>query len=124
MESRFSGKLWGLICLSIKQFLLCLVTLTIGTPWAICMKERWIAKNTIIDNKQLIFDGKGIQLLGKMIKWGFLCIITVGIYSLWVGLKYKEWVVYHTHAVDVAVAEVPALPVAENAAPEEALVEA
>lgn len=109
MESKFTGKLWGLICLGLKQFLLCLVTLTLGTPWAICMRERWIAKNTIIDNKQVIFDGKGIQLLGNMIKWGFLCIITLGIYSLWVGLKYKGWVVYHTHVVDIVPEEIPAL---------------
>ena len=120
MESKFSGKLWGLICLRVKQFLLCLVTLTIGTPWAICMGERWVANHTIIDNKQIIFEGKGIQLLGNMIKWFFLTLITVGIYSLWVPLKYKAWVIYHTHAVDVVAEEAPAAEEAKAEAEAEA----
>ena len=97
MESKFNGGLLGLIGISILQWLLCVVTIGIGTPWAVCMKERWIAKHTVIDGKQVVFDGTGGQLFGTYIKWFLLCIITIGIYSLWLSIKMKAWVVSHTH---------------------------
>ena len=43
MESKFTGGLLGLIGISILQYLICAFTLGIGAPWAICMKEKWIA---------------------------------------------------------------------------------
>lgn len=99
MESKFTGRLIGLIGISILQMLLVAITLGIGTPWAVCMKERWIAKHTIIDGKQLRFDGTGGQLFGKYIIWFLLTIVTLGIYSLWLTIKMKKWVVSHTHTV-------------------------
>ena len=100
MESKFSGGLLGLIGINILMFLLILVTLTFGTPWAVCMKERWVARHTVVDGKQLYFDGTGGQLFGKYILWIFLTIITIGIFALWIGIKMKKWVVKHTHMVD------------------------
>ncbi|MBE6639188.1 MAG: DUF898 domain-containing protein [Ruminococcaceae bacterium] len=99
MQSKFTGGLLGLIGISIAQALLTLITLGIGTPWAICMKERWLAKHTIIDGRQLVFDGTGGQLFGNFIKWFLLSIITLGIYSFWLTIKMKKWVVKHTHMV-------------------------
>jgi len=96
-ESKFDGGLLGLIGINILQFLLILITLSIGTPWAICMKERWIAKHTYIDGKQLVFDGTGGQLFGNYIKWFLLTLITLGIYSFWLEIKMKQWLVKHTH---------------------------
>ena len=97
MESKFTGGLLGLIGISILQWLLTAITLGIGTPWAVCLKERWIAKHTILDGHQCTFDGKGIQLFGKYIIWLLLTVITLGIYSFWLGIKMKKWVVSHTH---------------------------
>ena len=97
MESKFTGGLAGLIGIGIAQFLISLITLGIGVPWAVCMQERWYAKHTIIDGKQLTFDGTGGQLFGNYIKWFLLTIITLGIYSFWLGIKMKKWVVSHTH---------------------------
>ena len=65
MKSKFTGGLLGLIGTNILQFLLCLITLGIGAPWAICIKQRWLAKHTIIDGQQLYFDGTGAQLFGN-----------------------------------------------------------
>ena len=39
MESKFTGGLLGLIGISILQWLLILVTLGLGVPWAICLKD-------------------------------------------------------------------------------------
>ena len=97
MESKFDGGLLGLIGIGILQVLLTAITLGLGAPWAVCMKERWMAKHTVIDGKRLVFDGKGGQLFGNYIKWFLLTIITLGIYSFWLGIKMKQWVVSHTH---------------------------
>ena len=66
-------------------------------PWAVCLKESWYAERTIIDGKRLCFDGTGLQLFGNYIKWFLLTIITFGIYSFWLHIKLKQWVVKHTH---------------------------
>ncbi len=97
MQSKFTGGLLGLIGISILQGLIITVTLGIGTPWAVCLKENWLAEHTIIDGRQLVFDGTGVQLFGQYIKWFLLTIITLGIYSFWLSIKMKAWVVEHTH---------------------------
>ena len=96
-ESKFTGGLLGLIGINILQALLIGITLGIGAPWAICMKERWIAKHTYIDGRQLVFDGTGGQLFGTYIKWVLLTIVTLGIYAFWLEIKMKQWLVKHTH---------------------------
>ena len=97
MESKFTGGLLGLIGISILQWLITFITLGLGAPWAICLKESWIAKHTIIDGHKLTFNGTGGQLFGNYIKWFFLTIITLGIYSFWLSIKMKQWVTKHTH---------------------------
>lgn len=98
-ESTFTGGLLGLVGISILSGLLTIFTIGLAYPWAVCMKERWVAKHTFIDGHQLVFDGTGLQLFGNYIKWWLLCIITIGIYSFWLGIKMKQWVVKHTHMV-------------------------
>ena len=96
-RSEFTGGLLGLICINILQGLLITITLGFGAPWAMCMKERWIAKNTYIEGRQLAFDGTGAQLFGSYIKWFLLTLITFGIYGFWLEIKMKQWLVKHTH---------------------------
>lgn len=96
-ESKFTGGLLGLIGISLLQGLLISITLGFGTPWAICMKEKWVAEHTIIDGKRLTFDGTGGQLFGNYIKWFLLTLITFGIYGFWLSIKMKKWIVKHTH---------------------------
>ena len=97
MDSKFNGGLLGLIGINILQWLIILVSLGIALPWAVCKKQNWLAKHTIIDGKQMVFDGTGGQLFGQYIKWLLLTIITFGIYSLWLSIKMHAWVVSHTH---------------------------
>lgn len=96
-ESRFTGGLLGLIGINILQALLIGITLGFGAPWAICMKERWMAEHTIIDGQRLTFDGTGGQLFGNYIKWFLLTLITFGIYGFWLDIKLKQWITKHTH---------------------------
>ena len=97
MESKFTGGLLGLIGINILQWLITGLTLGLCYPWAICIKEKWIAKHTIIDGHKLYFDGTGSQLFGNYIKWFLLTLITFGIYSFWLSIKMKQWIVKHTH---------------------------
>ena len=99
MESKFNGGLLGMIGIGILQGLIITFTLGLGLPWAVCVKQRWIAKHTIIDGRQLTFDGTGGQLFGNYIKWFLLTIITFGIYSFWLSIKMQQWVTKHTHIV-------------------------
>ncbi len=100
MESKFTGGLLGLIGINILTAILIVATVGIALPWAICIKHKWLAKHTIIDGKQLYFDGNGAQLIGNWIKWLLLTIITIGIYGFWVSLKLRNWVTKHTHMVE------------------------
>ena len=97
MESRFTGGLLGLIGITLLQDLLIVITFGLGTPWAVCMKQRRIAGHTVLDGRQEYFDGTGGQLFGNYIKWYLLTLITFGIYGFWLHIKMKQWVVYHTH---------------------------
>ena len=101
MDSKFNGGLLGLIGINILQWLIIVFSLGIALPWAVCKKQNWLAKHTIIDGKQMVFDGTGGQLFGQYIKWVLLTIITFGIYSLWLSIKMHAWVVSHTHLEEV-----------------------
>jgi len=96
-NSVFTGGLLGLIGVNLWQAFLTAITLGFCAPWAICFKERWIAKHTFIDGRPLRFDGTGGQLFGNYIKWFLLTIITLGIYGFWLDIKMKQWIVKHTH---------------------------
>ena len=99
MESKFTGGLLGLIGINILQVLIIGLTFGIAAPWAICMKESWLARHTVIDGHRLVFDGTGGQLFGNYIKWFLLTIITFGIYVFWLDIKMKQWITKHTHMV-------------------------
>jgi uncharacterized membrane protein YjgN (DUF898 family) len=96
-NSEFDGGLLGLVGISILQGILITFTFGLGAPWAVCIRERWVAKHTIIDGRRLTFDGNGGQLFGNYIKWFLLTIVTFGIYGFWLSIKMKQWVVKHTH---------------------------
>ena len=103
MESKFTGGLLGMIGTNLVAGLIVLISLGIATPWAICYRQRWIARHTVIDGRQLIFEGTGTQLFGNYIKWFLLTLITLGIYSFWLDIKMKQWVTKHTHSTPLSV---------------------
>jgi len=84
---------WGTLLLA---SLVTLLTIGIAYPWALCLKQRWIAKHTIIDGRHCRFTGGGANLFGHWIVWWLLSLITIGIYLLWVGPRVRRWIVEHT----------------------------
>ncbi len=71
--------------------LITVCTLGICYPFALVLRERWRAKHSYIDGRQLEFTGSAVGLFGLWIKWFLLCIVTVGIYSFWVGPRIAGW---------------------------------
>ncbi len=100
MESKFTGRLIGLIGVSLLATLITVCTLSIATPWAICIIVRWYIKHMNIDGKQLSFDGKGGQLFGNWIKWWLLTVITCGIYGWWMPIRVMKWLTKHIHVAE------------------------
>ena len=96
-ESKFTGGLLGMIGTYILMVLLSCCTLGLALPWVICIWQNWVARHTVIDGKQMVFDGTGGQLFGNYIKWWLLCIVTFSIYSLWLPIKFRQWTTMHTH---------------------------
>jgi len=84
---------WGTFLLAA---LVTLVTIGIAYPWALCMKQRWVAKHTIIDGRRLRFTAGGMNLFGHWLLWWLLLVVTVGIYGIWLGPRLRRWVVEHT----------------------------
>ena len=96
-ESSFDGKLIQLIGWYIIGFILSVVTLGLGIPFAKCFILDWRFKHTKINGKRLSFDGNGLQLWGNYIKWTFFSIITLGIFLLFLPVQWNKWLVKHTH---------------------------
>jgi uncharacterized membrane protein YjgN (DUF898 family) len=67
------------------------LTLGICFPFAYVLRERWRAKHSYIDGRQLVFTGTGLGLFAMWLKWFVLIIITIGIYAFWVGPRLYRW---------------------------------
>jgi len=100
-KSDFSGGIIGYIGISFLQLILIVFTLGLLAPYAICIKEKWLAKHTRIDWKQVHFDGKGDDLLSVYVKDYLLTIITLGIYAYWNKINVRSFTVKHTYTEKV-----------------------
>ena len=91
MKSRFEGGLLGLIGVNILSWAITFFTFGLAAPWALCIKYRWMAKNTLIEGRRLKFVGSGTSLFLHYIKSFILTISTFGIYGFWLYIKMLEW---------------------------------
>ena len=91
MKSRLEGGLQGLIGVYILSWAITFFTFGLAAPRALCIKYRWVAKNTLIEGRRLKFIGSGTSLFLHYIKWFLLTIITFGIYGFWLYIKMLEW---------------------------------
>ncbi len=96
--SRFTGGMLANYFIGLFTVIVSAITLGLAYPAMICWKLRWKASHTYLNGRQLVFDGRGTQLLGKYILWAFLSIITFGLYYIFSAkLKMTEWETKHTH---------------------------
>ena len=91
-DSYFDGGLLGFIGWGILATIVIVLTLGIGTPWAICMLYSYQFKHTVYSGFRLKFNGKGGSLFLNILKWTFFSIITLGIYSIFVPVKRVKWI--------------------------------
>lgn len=96
-ESYFDGKLLGLIGVNIFSYLLGLVSFGLLIPFAVCYKQKWVAKHTVINCKKIVFNGKAMSIIGHYLLWWLLSCVTFGIYAIWVPMKVYGWQVKNTH---------------------------
>lgn len=71
-------------------------TLGICYPFGLVLRERWRAKHSYIEGRQLVFNGSAWGLFGLWWKWLILSFITIGIYLFWVGPRIYRWKWEHT----------------------------
>lgn len=95
--SVFDGSIWGLFGVRILTTFVNIITLSFGSYWSHCYRERWYRKHQIIDEYRMSFDGTGMQYFGKKFVWRLLTIITLGIYSFWLFVKSEHWTISHVH---------------------------
>lgn len=99
-ESKFTGGAFANFFIGLLTGIVSVITIGLLAPAMICWKERWMAKNTYINGRKLVFDGRGAQLLGRFMLWVLLSIVTIGIFALWVPVKLEKWKTKHTHFED------------------------
>ena len=87
--------------LTLKTGLLTAITLGLYWPAAYTAQQRWIAENTLIDGKQLVFTGTGMDIFLLGLKTLILSIITAGIYAPWGWCAIKRWQVDNTYFADL-----------------------
>jgi len=93
--SCFDGDVLNFTIVTIVSFLITLLTLGIGYPYAIVYKKRWFEYHTIINGRRLKFTGTGSELIGKYLLWLVLSVVTLGIYSLWLRMNITKWNAKH-----------------------------
>jgi len=77
-------------------FLITILSLGLFYPYALVLRQRWIAKHTYVKGFQLKFNGRATDLFFQWIKWFLLIVITFGIYSFWVMPRLQRWITEHT----------------------------
>jgi len=78
-DSKFTGGVFGYLIVNVVLLLSIIFTAGITMPWALCFRERWTAKHTIIDGKQLEFYGSGTVLFLHTILIALIGPILIGI---------------------------------------------
>ncbi|MBW4258496.1 DUF898 domain-containing protein [Methanobacterium sp. YSL] len=95
-KSDYTAGLFMTIVFNLVASTIIVLSLGILTPFAIVIRQQFVASHTYIEGKQLEFVGTGMGLFGQWIKWFLLTIITLGIYGFWVNLKMHQWVIRNT----------------------------
>ncbi|MCL2846680.1 MAG: YjgN family protein [Firmicutes bacterium] len=89
IESKFSGGLLGYVWVNGLYFASIIFTAGLMLPFAMCYRERWVAKHTTINGKQLEFFGRGrVLFLRKVVFLIFgpiLIAAAVGLFFRWFG---------------------------------------
>ena len=95
--SRFEGAAPEVLGYSMVTSMITSVTCGLGFPWAVGMQKKWEAKNTVICNDRLFYDGTGKGLFGTYLINLLLTAVTCGIYGAWATCRLERYFINHTH---------------------------
>ncbi|MGL4735891.1 MAG: hypothetical protein ACRCW2_00415 [Cellulosilyticaceae bacterium] len=95
-DSYFDKTVKDYVILNIKFLLICIGTLGIAYPWALCMKYKATQHHTVICGKRLKFIGNPQELIGHWLWWWFLSIITFGIFGFVAHIRMEQWITANT----------------------------
>lgn len=83
----FDGSVWGFIGFQLLMFIS--VFTIIGWAWVITFWLRWICRNVIGTNREVVFNGSGLQVLWRTIVFSLLIILIIPI--PWTIRWYAKW---------------------------------
>lgn len=96
-DSYFTGTLLEYLGMMLVIFLSGVFSLGLATPWAFCYRERWVARHTYIEGRQLHFVGKSFDLWLSLLKWTLFSVLTLGLYSFVVPIRFQQWRIKNTY---------------------------
>ncbi len=94
------GQYFGTVFIHL--FLLGIITFGIYSAWAWVRLLKLKASHTLIDGKEVSFQGTGGELFGLVLIQGFLTFLTFGLYGPWALCRYFDW-----RAENTVVKEIP-----------------
>lgn len=97
---RFDGGAASGFAVRLAGLIMTIGTLGVCYPWAIVLVNRWKARHTFVNGRQLRFTGNAHTLFGSWITWLGLCVVTLGIYSVWVYPRITRWTIEHRTYAD------------------------
>ncbi len=101
-NSFFDESVKAYLILQIKFLAMCILSLGLAYPWALCMKLRAKYHHTVVCGKRLRFIGNPMDLAHHWLWWWFLCVITLGIYSLFLHVRMEKWTIANVIFEEVA----------------------
>ena len=96
-DSYFTGTLLEYLGMMLVIFLSGVFSLGLAAPWAFCYRERWVARHTYIEGRQLHFVGKSFDLWLFLLKWTLFSVLTLGLYSFVVPIRFQQWRIKNTY---------------------------
>ncbi len=100
-KSKFTGGAFANFFINLAAKFVTLITLGILYPFMATWKEKWMAKHTYINGRQLEFDGNGFQFWGRYMLWWLLSVVTLGVYYVvFMSIGVSKWRTKHLHYVD------------------------
>ena len=102
-DSYFDKKVKDYIILKIKCIAICVLSLGIAYPWALCMEYKAKSHHTVICGKRLKFIGDPKELIFHWLLWWFLSIITFGFFIIVTHVRMDQWITANTIFEDVEI---------------------
>lgn len=98
-SSYFDGNSFEYMGYGILGGILATITCGLGTPWVVCMIQKWDTKHQVVNNNRLAFSGSGLGFLGEFIIIAILTAITCGLYTPWGVVRMNKYIVRNTDFV-------------------------